>query len=732
MTWLERRIARARELARRKPGQWRAPHYAAAALVVALIGALGYFDAWLYSCGFEGCPSGREIRAFRAPEGGRVLDRGGRTLGVLNPVRRVNVELATVPKHVRDAFVAVEDRRFHRHRGTDWVGAVRATFRNVRSLGVREGFSTITMQVARNTFVARQYSERSLRKKVIELRVARLLEHHLPKDRLLELYMNVIYFGNGVYGVEAASRDLFGKPVRQVDVAEAAMLAALPKGPSLYTPRRHPKRARARRDLVLAIMAREGYLDPVRARQLAATPVRVARNEWRPVRPDASFAMDLVRVAVDSLLEDLGVEVEPGTITVATTIDVVAQRAAERTVTEHAARIERQAEAGAANGNEVQGAMVAIDPRSGAMRAVVGGRRYQALGFNRAVAAKRQPGSTFKPFVYAAALAAGYTTASLLEDEPIQIERDGELWEPGNFEGTYLGRVTMRTALARSANAATIRLSQAVGEERVVEYAKRQGIVSPLRPVPAIALGAIEVTPLELVTAYSPFANGGERVAPWLIREIRSNDGRVLYTAEPSPRQRVLAAEDAWLLTSMLRSVVERGSGRAVRDYGVTGPVAGKTGTSNDGTDVWFIGYTPTVVAGFWFGYDRPRPLPGQTTSGGRVAAPAWAEFYQRGWRERAPDSAWAPPATLVKRRIDVETGDLAGQWCPITSDDWFKPGSEPTRVCTHHVEPNDDPWWYPSEIGDAIKSGVGRIFGGKREPEGRQPAPPPPGRPRR
>jgi penicillin-binding protein 1A len=658
-------------------------------LVVAILGT-GALDAWLATCGFNGCPTGAEIRAFRPPEGGRILDRGGRFIGRMTNIRRVNVPIADVPEHVRRAFIATEDRRFYDHNGLDWRGLFRASTRNVSSFGWREGFSTITMQVARNTFIARHYSaDRTLRRKFIELRLSRLIERNLSKDQILELYLNVIYLGNGVYGVEAASRDLFGKHVADLSVAEGAMLAALPKGPSAYTPRNNPRRALGRRNLVLDLMQREGYIDEIGARAGKAERLRIAEQEWRPVTPDESYALDAVRDLVDSVMQR-----DPehaSELVVHTTIDLAAQRAADRAVRRRTAAIQREAEWYRSRG-DVEGAMVALDPQTGDIRALVGGRRYERKAFNRALAAHRQPGSAFKPFVYAAALAAGYTPASLVEDEPVEVDQGGRIWRPANYGDEYGGTVTFRRALMRSANAATVRVSRSIGEQSVIAAAHRNGIRSPLQPLPSIALGAQEVTPLELVAAYAPFANGGYRVTPRLVRRIEAMDGTVLWTSEIA-RAPVMDPRDAYQLTSMLRSVVDHGTGNAVRSWGVTGPVAGKTGTTNDGTDVWFVGYTPTLVAGFWFGFDKPHTIAGDA-SGGRLAAPAWAEFYVQGWKEKGSADVWQPPEGMVSREIDAQTGMLATEWCPLRQREWFKPGTEPREPCTEHLYPAEESPW--------------------------------------
>ena len=660
-------------------------------------------SAWVATCGFHGCPSTSEIQAFRPSEGSRVLDRYGKTLGRLTYVRRVNVPVARVPKSVRAAFIATEDRRFYYHDGVDWRSAGRAFLRNLSAGSIREGFSTITMQVVRNAFLPHLSNERSFRRKLIEIELARRLERTLTKQQILEMYLNVIYLGNGTYGVEAASRDLFGKSVGRLSLAEAATLAGLAKGPSLYGPRRHPERAQSRRDLVLSLMAREGYISPALAERARKEPLRLARAEWRPPR-DRSYALDPVRAAVDSVLGDDAATA--GDLVVYSTIDAEAQHAAERALTIQGAAIQRQAPRSKTRA-ELEGAVVALDPRTGEIRALVGGRRSVQRGFNRALGARRQPGSAFKPFVYAAALSAGYSPATILDDSPVEIEDAGRIWRPENFGGEYGGPLTLRRALMRSANAATVRLSQALGEKRVAALARRSGINSPMDAVPALALGALEVTPLELVTAYAPFANGGIRVQPSILNRIESADGSVLWRAPRPSAEQVLDRAEAFQITSMLQSVVDGGTGRVVRNMGVKGDVAGKTGTTNNGADVWFIGYTPTVVAGFWFGYDTPRTI-ASNASGGRLAAPAWAMFYQDGWRERSPAGAWRPPADLVHLTIDPSNGALANEWCPDTQREWFKPGTEPTETCHTHHAPFIDQL---EELGRKIGKVLGRIL---------------------
>jgi 1A family penicillin-binding protein len=635
-------------------------------------------NGWLLTCGFAGCPSSAALRAYRPSEGGRIFDQNGKQIGNLAIVRRINVPLDRIPKHVRQAFVATEDRRFFKHDGVDWRGFARSIVRNVKAGGVREGASTITMQVARNSYLLQRYHGRSLRRKLIELRLARLLEGELTKEQLLEHYMNVIYLGNGVYGVEAASKDLFGKSVSQVSLSEAALLAALPKAPTYYTPREHPKRAVERRNLVLRLMHEQGWIDEANFKRSSAVPLRIAQNEWRPSQYDQYGAVDAIRAFVDSVLPDA---LKEGDILVHTTIDARAQAAADKAIARHAVAIQNQ---GWGRGQQLQGALVALDPNSGDIRALVGGRRARRGGFIRATDAKRQPGSAFKPFVYAAAFAAGLSPASIVDDEPIEVMIGNTPWIPANYDDNYQGRTTLRRALMVSANAATVRVSRVVGEQNVIAAARRNGIVSDMQPHPSLALGALEVTPIELVTAYAPFANGGIRVQPRLVTRIEAPDGKVLWSVEVQ-RAQVMDPRDAYQVTSMLRGAVDYGTGRVIRDYGITGPVAGKTGTTNSGNDVWFVGYTPSIVAGVWFGYDTPQPI-ADRAAGGRFAAPAWVDFYKTGWRERATD--WLPPDGMVSAIIDPESGELATEYCPRKVREWFKPGSQPQTQCEMHLYP--------------------------------------------
>jgi 1A family penicillin-binding protein len=665
--------------------------------------------SWWYTCGFRGCPTSAQLKAWRPTEGGALLDRDGRLIAPLAPVNRVNVSIGRIPKIVQASFVAVEDRRFYSHHGVDWHGVARAFVENVRALGVREGASTITMQLARNVFLSHRANERSLPRKLLEWRYAGLLEAALDKPAILERYLNAIYLGNGVYGVEGASRDLFGKSVKDVTLAEAALLAGLPKAPSSYTPRRSREKALQRRSVVLDVLEREGVATPKAIAAARATKISGLPREWTPPGRTDSWAVEMARVMLDSLrrIGAIPAGLKDAQLRVRSTFDRQAQFAGEKAVAAGAASVD------ASRGwwederpIKAQGALVALDPMSGAIRALVGGRRLERKGFNRAVRAYRQPGSAFKPFVYAAALGQGLTLASTVNDVPITIGEGETEWTPTNFDDSYSGRITVRAALARSANAATVRISQDVGIPRVIAVAHALGIKSELPDVPALALGAGNVSPLELTAAYAPFSNGGKMVQPYAIERVEDIFGRVLWSRPPVVLKQVLDPRDAFLMTSLLRSVVDEGTGRAVRNAGIRGPVAGKTGTTNGGTDVWFVGYSPSLVTAVWFGADDPVPL-GESASGGRFAAPVWARFMREGWHSPDKDTEWVPPAGLESKVIDAGTGKRAGEYCGPSRREWFRIGTGPTASCEGDSryavmelpELAELPEWHDSEI---------------------------------
>ena len=668
-------------------------------LLVIAVAALAFSGVAWGRCGLRGCPNVDGLTAFQPGRAPVLLDRNGKAFADLAPVQGELVRLATLPKHVAQAFLAVEDQRFYEHAGVDWRRVGGAVLANVRAGGYDEGFSTLPMQLARNVFPDRiRARDRTPLRKLLEIRVALEIEGEYEKDEILELYLNHIYFGNGARGIGAASRHYFGVPPGRLSLAQAAMLAAMPKGPSLYDPRRHAKAAKERRDLVLGLMEDQKRITPAQAEAGRRQPLRVVRR--RPVAgqtaPLAAWYVEEVRRELE---DRFGEGLYEETLRVHTSLDVTAQKAAEEELLRQLAAIERGAAgrfaarrytADAALDESgtpyLQGAVVMLDGRTGDVLAWVGGRDFRHSRFDRVKAGRRQAGSAFKPFVYATALASGRTLSQHVVDEPMRVPLDRRrYWEPRNFDGAFDGPVTIREALVRSKNIPTIRLAESVGYRNVVETAEKMGVEGPIGTKPAMPLGTVSVSPLELASAYTVFATLGEGARPRLVKKVEHPDGEVLFEAEPEEPARVLEPGVAFLVTDALREALERGTGTAVRQAGFRGPAAGKTGTTNDGTDAWFVGYTPEVVAAVWIGFDQPRPITTVAT-GGRVAAPVWARLMTRYHSGRRMPSPWRPPSGVFQASVDPGTGLILAEGCQPQSGlpyrEWFVRGMSPPSVC--------------------------------------------------
>ena len=526
----------------------------------------------------------------------RLIDMHGKVVAHRG-VHGKELTLTDISPHLPKAVIAIEDHRFRSHFGFDPVGFSRAMYRNVAGGRMREGGSTITQQLAKNLFLS---PERTFGRKVQELILAVWLEAKFSKDEILELYLNRVYFGSGAYGADAAARTYYGVAARDLNLMQSATLAGLLKAPSRLSPKRNPRGAAARAALVLAAMEREGFVSGEQAKRAAQIPARTVHGRTRM----SDFVADMAVREVKNLLGRIDRDVD-----VRLTLDMDLQRAAARAVF------------GAIGGegrrrNVKEGALVAMAP-DGALRALVGGRDYRRSQFNRAATAKRQPGSAFKPFVWLAALEAGLSPASAVKDTPLTTGR----YRPRNHGERYRGDVTLSQALSTSSNTVAVRLARKLGARKVAATAKRLGIGSKLARNHALALGASEVTPLELTAAYAPFANGGRRVTPHLVSRITS-DGKLLYDRRSGGLgPRVVGARDAATMSAMLSAVVARGTGKAAAfDH----PAAGKTGTTQGGRDAWFVGLSAHLVTGVWFGNDDASPT---KASGGGIAARAWSAF---------------------------------------------------------------------------------------------------------
>lgn len=666
-------------------------------ILAVLAGALGLaLTAWS-TCGFGGCPDVDKLHAWQPGGAPLLLDRTGEPFADLAPFKGDVVPLKSIPRHVIDAFVAVEDRRFWDHGGIDWWRAGGAIFNNLREGSMQEGFSTITMQLARNVFPDEiRMNQRTIGRKLLEMRVAGRIEERFSKNEILELYLNHIYFGNGAYGIEAASQHYFRRSAEDLTLAQAALLAALPKAPSHYDPRQHPEAARERRNLVLTLMEKQKHITAAAAEAARKVPLGLKAAPPRK-RAEARFGAYFIEEVRRLLEERFGEGLYKRPLRVWTTLDVGLQAVAEEEIRDQLAAIERgrlgrfpgprYAPGAATSANTtryLQGALVSLDVRSGDVLAWVGGRDFRQSQFDRVVNGRRQAGSAFKPFVYAAALAEGIPLSRVLADEPLKIQlARGKVWEPRNFSGRFEGEITMRDALVRSVNTATVRLAEEVGYDRIAAVARRAGITSQIDLVPSMALGTVAVSPLELVSAYTAFAGLGRRSLPRLITRVDDADGKRLWTIE-SESESALDPSVAWLVNDALREAVERGSGAPALESGFRGPAAGKTGTSNDGIDAWFIGYTPDVVTGVWIGFDQPRRIV-SGASGGRLAAPVWGRTMERHYRGREPQW-WPAPRNVVELQMDPASGLVLEEGCrPLYGPprtEFFIAGTEPRTIC--------------------------------------------------
>lgn len=585
---------------------------------------------------------------------------------------RRSVPLSAVSTYLVEATVAIEDQRFYDHPGFDLKGMARAAVVNLESGSKKQGASTLTQQLARNLYLSH---ERTWKRKLKEAVYTMQLEMNYSKDQILEMYLNQIYYGHGAYGIEAASQLYFGKPARELSLAESALLAGIPKGPTYYSPFNNMKKAKDRQKLVLSMLAENGYITREQAENAYAELLPLRTLGESASEGFAPYFRDYVRqVAVQQLGLDEQLLNEGG-VRIYTTLDQSVQQAAEASVA-----------AGLPVEGELQAALVAIDPRNGYVKAMVGGRSYKANQYNRALATTRQPGSSFKPLVYITALAeGGMTPVSRFRSEPTVFSYDEgrRTYEPHNYNNRYFEReIDMRTAIASSDNIYAVSTLMAVGADKVIATARKLGIESELAPVPSLALGTFPVSPLELASAYSPLAAAGVRAAPTAILRIENGRGDVLYEAKTT-RQQVIAPAQAYVMTSLLESVFETGGTGNRVAAAIKRPVAGKTGTTS--ADAWLVGYTPELVAAVWVGYDKGRSI---TTSEAHKAAPIFADFLE-GALEAVPPKLFPVPEGVVSVYIDPLSGKLAAPSCAeLQRLEVFVAGTEPTEYCPAQAEP--------------------------------------------
>ncbi len=599
----------------------------------------------------------------------RVYSDNNRLIAEFYLENRTPVAFADVPDMLIKALIATEDTRFYSHHGLDPRGIARAMYRNIRARKVLEGGSTLTQQLAKVLFLN---PDRSYSRKLKEMAIALRIEQRYTKQEILSLYLNQIYFGSGAYGVEAAARIYFGKNAKDLTIAECALLAGLPRTPTYYSPFKSPKSALGRRAYVLNRMAASGVISVTQAEEAKKAPLPVQAGI--KAGGSAPYFVEYVRQKVE---ERFGSSLlYSGGLNIYTSINDELQSFAEQAVAAGVLKIEsRNKHRGR---SPLQAALLSVEPASGRIRAMVGGRDFGQSQFNRTWQALRQPGSAFKPVIYAAAIDRGFGASDMLDDSPLTIKLDrNKNWSPENFSRTYQGAVTLRKALIQSLNVPTIRLLEKIGIDETIRYARKLGIKSTLNPYLSLALGSSDTTLAELTAAYSVFANHGIRMGPISILSITDSTGRVLYSNDTLPVQ-AIKSETAYLATDLLKGVIEEGTGWKARELGR--PAAGKTGTTNDYRDAWFIGYTPNLVTGVWVGHDDQTSI-GPRETGARAALPIWLEFMKKAHADRPPEDFIAPEGILFKQ-IDPRTGLLSTEACKQSVRGAFLPGTEPRQYC--------------------------------------------------
>ena len=643
------------------------------ALTLLFVIVVGVAALWAFTILPRSLPSVTALETLQPIQGTKIYDDNDEPMTELHVERRILVPLAQIPQSLRDAILATEDRRFYSHWGIDPIGVARAVIQNYRRGRIVEGGSTITQQLTKVLFLT---PDKSLERKLKEAVLALELERRYSKDRILEMYLNQVYFGHGSYGVEAAARTFFGKPVSELTVKESALIAGLPRAPSNYSPFDRADAAKRRREVVLRRMVDFGVLKDEESKRLAKTDLGLIPPERR--RTTGQYFVDYVQQSLEAKYgPDL---VLKGGLNVYTTLSPTMQLAAEQSLRDGLKALQGRS-AQARPGESPEGAVITVEPQTGYVKAMVGGSDFLRSEFNRAVQAKRQPGSAFKPFIYIAALEAGFTPASQIEDSPVSYTVGGSqpVWKPENYDRKFRGSTTLQQAIEESVNVVTIKLQERIGLAKTIQVARRLGIASPLDVNLSLALGTSDLSLLELTSAYGVLANQGVWMPPVTIRYVTDAQGKLLEEHVPEGRE-AIAPETAYVITHMLRGVVERGTGQAAKALGR--PIAAKTGTTNDYSNAWFIGFTPRLATGVWVGYDRPRSL-GKDETGSRVAVPIWVSYMGRVLGD-SPKEDFPVPDRVVSLLIDEDPSGECLRPVPMA----FVKGSESGVVCSGVGQP--------------------------------------------
>ncbi len=668
MAWLTRWRRNGEPTAAPGARRWLRRLLIAVGLLALVAGSgLGVAALWAFMILPRSLPPVSALETFQPVLGTKLYDDNDELITELHAERRIFVPLAQIPQSLRDAIIATEDHRFYSHWGIDPIGIARAIVQNYRRGRIVEGGSTITQQLTKVLFLT---PDKSLERKLKEAVLAFELERRYPKDRILEMYLNQVYFGHGAYGVEAAARTYFGKSVSDLNVREAALIAGLPRAPTTYSPFEHPEAATFRREIVLRRMVEYGALKEAEAKRVARSDLGLISVERR--RTTGQYFLDYTQQILEARYgADM---VFKGGLNIYTTLNPWMQLAAEKALRDGLKALETRSGKGPAR-EHPEGAIVTIEPQTGHVKAMVGGYDFFRSEFNRAVQAKRQPGSAFKPFVYVAALEAGFTAATRVEDSPViyPVGRNGNAWKPENYDRVFRGPTTLQQAVEDSVNVVTVKVQEQVGITSTIQVARRFGITSPLTLDLTLALGSSDLSLLELTSAYSAFANQGIWVPSTTIRYVTDPQGRLLEEHLPEGRE-AASPETAYVVTHMLKGVVERGTGQGAKALGR--PVAAKTGTTNDYSNAWFVGYTPRLTTGVWVGYDRPRSL-GRDETGSRVAVPIWTSYMQK-VLTGTPKEDFPIPDGVVLAPVDLD----ASNECVEVVTMAFIQGTEPAVSC--------------------------------------------------
>jgi len=654
---------------------------------------------------FKELPSEEELQNFAPVLSTKIIDRNENLITELFTEKRTWIKFNDIPENLKLAVLAMEDHNFYQHWGINPKRIIKALFDNIIKRKITVGGSTITQQLAKISFLS---LKRDMKRKLKEFILALYLEHHFSKNEILEMYLNQVYFGHGAYGIQQAAQRYFSKNPRELTLSESALLAGLIRSPMYYSPIKYYERSIKRKNIVLKRMLKLKYITKEEYEKAKAEKTKIF--QYSTPSFVAPYFIDYIR-------EELEKNFPPellynGGLTVKTTLDLNLQKQAEEIYEKHLAQLDKTIK----STETVQFALIAMGVKTGQILAMVGGRDFKTTQFNRATQALRQPGSAFKPIIFLAALEHGFKPNSIIEDTPLaffnngidwellstttdftkidytkiekklkvknydefisnlsNLKKENKIWMPENYKNQYYGKVTLRQSLEFSLNSCAIRLIMEVGPNTVIDYARKLGITTSLTNTYSLALGASEVTPLELVSAYCVFANNGIKVEPYGIIEVRDRFGNILKSYSPKENI-IISQESAYIITNLLKGVVKHGTGRYALNLGKT--CAGKTGTTNDCTDAWFIGYTPDIICGVWVGFDVKKSL-GKDATGGKIACPIWTEFMKFATKD-LPEKDFEKPENIVEVEIDAEDGLLASSYSKKTYLEAFIKGTEP------------------------------------------------------